>query len=459
VVTSMFDRRIAAGAGLSLGAFLGMTAAAGAADYTVDRMDDPAGTGGCVLATPNDCSLRQALINAENGNSPIVDRVLFKSGLSGTIALTSAGLSVTDPVDIVGPGANVLAVSGGDFQRVLDTDQFSAGDPVTISGLTLTRGYGSGVVGGGAIYSNDTSLTIDASTISDSSAGPGDYPGGGIRQIGGGLLIRNSTISGNDGGNGGGVYAFGADLGVQNSTISGNTATGTGGGSGIGYGGGIWFDGGASHGTGISGSTISGNHAYDGGGITAASTNKNLASTVVANNTATAATPHLDLRNADPSPFQLAFSLVESTTGANIADNPSFAGSNVFGVDPQLGPLAANGGPTRTLKPALTSPLVDKAVTASGITDQRGLARPFDVPSIGNSSVGPADGADIGAVELQASDFTTTPPPTQGGAPQTQAPPTQAPVRKCKKKKHKRSAESAKKKCKKKKKRFSAASA
>ena len=160
------DRRprpIAIGSGLSLGAMLGLAASAQAADYTVDRIDDPVGTGGCVLATPNDCSLRQALKDAENSNRPTVDRVLFRSGLSGTITISSQGLSVTEPIDIVGPGANVLAVSAGNGQRVFDTEQGTAGDPVTISGLTLTDGYGSGIVGGGAIYSKDTYLTVESS--------------------------------------------------------------------------------------------------------------------------------------------------------------------------------------------------------------------------------------------------------------------------------------------------------
>lgn len=47
-------RRIAIGSGLSLGAILGLAASSQAADYTIDRIDDPVGTGGCVLATPND---------------------------------------------------------------------------------------------------------------------------------------------------------------------------------------------------------------------------------------------------------------------------------------------------------------------------------------------------------------------------------------------------------------------
>jgi hypothetical protein len=449
----MLDRRIAAGAGLSLGALLGMSATAGAADFTVDRTDDPAGTGGCVLATPNDCSLRQALNDAENGNRPTVDRVLFKSGLSGTIAISTQGLFVSEPVDVVGPGANVLTVSAGNGQRVFDTEQGTAGDPVTISGLTLTEGYGSGSVGGGAIYSKDTYLTVESSTISNSTAGTtGNFDGGGIRQVGDQLLILNSTISGNSGANGGGIDAFEADVGIENSTISGNSATGTGSGSGYGYGGGIWLDVGAAGGSLISyGSTISGNHAYDGGGITANATNNGLGSTVVANNTATAATPHRDLRNAGPAAFNLAFSLVESPAGASIADISGFAGTNILGVDPQLGPLAANGGPTRTLRPSLTSPLLDKGTTTIGPTDQRGLPRPFDIPSVPNAALG--DASDIGAVELQASDFATAPPP--GGAPQAQPPTTQTPARKCKKKKKKakKQSASAHKKCKKKKRR------
>jgi len=47
-------RRIAFGSGHSLGAILGLAASSQAADYTVDRIDDPVGTGGCVLAKPND---------------------------------------------------------------------------------------------------------------------------------------------------------------------------------------------------------------------------------------------------------------------------------------------------------------------------------------------------------------------------------------------------------------------
>jgi hypothetical protein len=443
-------RRIAIGSGLSLGAVFGLAASAQATDYTVDRIDDPfPAAGACVLSTPNDCTLRGALIDADSNAA--ADRVLFQSGVTGTVTLSSQGLSVTHPVDIVGPGANVLAVSGGNGQRVFDTEQGTVGDPVTISGLTLTAGYGSGNVGGGAIYSKDTYLTIESSTISNSTAGQVDeYVGGAIHQVGDELLVRNSTISGNKGGNGGGIDALGADVGILSSTISGNTATGTGSGSGYGYGGGVWLDVGTAGGSlVIYDSTISGNHAYDGGGITSnasASGTSGIINTVVANNTATAVTPHRDLRNAGTDPFELAHSLVESPAGASIVDINNFAGSNILGEDPQLGALAANGGPTQTLKPSLTSPVLDKGLATLGFSsDQRGEPRPFDIPTVTNTTTG--DAADIGAVELQASDFVT-------GAEPTPAPPQPSTTKKkCKKKKHKRSADAAKKKkCKKKKK-------
>jgi hypothetical protein len=199
-------------------------------------------------------------------------------------------------------------------------------------------------------------------------------------------------------------------------------------------------------------STISGNHAYDGGGITSnasAGGSSGIISTVIANNTATAATPHRDLRNAGADPFELAHSLVESPAGASIVDINGFAGSNILGEDPQLGALAANGGPTQTLKPGLTSPVLDKGIATAGFSaDQRGEPRPFDIPTVTNTTTG--DAADIGAVELQASDFATAGGPVPGPGPA----PTTTTKKKCKQKKHKRSADTAKKKkCKKKKKR------
>jgi len=90
-----------------------------------------------------------------------------------------------------------------------------------------------------------------------------------------------------------------------------------------------------------------------------------------------------------------------SSAGYNLADDTSCGLTNATdkqaaGLDPKLGALANNGGPTQTLLPLTGSPLIDAIAAAAcqsgpaaGITvDQRGVARPQ----------GP--GCDIGAVEV-----------------------------------------------------------
>src|SRR5262245_38241251 len=90
--------KVAAGAGLALGATPGITGTAHATDFTVSNLNDSGGG-----------SLRQAIVDADN--NPGGDRVLFQSGLSGTINLTSGQLYVGDPVDVVGPGAGKLTIN------------------------------------------------------------------------------------------------------------------------------------------------------------------------------------------------------------------------------------------------------------------------------------------------------------------------------------------------------------
>jgi hypothetical protein len=69
-------------------------------------------------------------------------------------------------------------------------------------------------------------------------------------------------------------------------------------------------------------------------------------------------------------------------------------------LDPKLGALAGNGGPTKALALLAGSPALD-AGKALGITkDQRGSGRPINLTSVPNAPGG--DGSDIGAFELQA---------------------------------------------------------
>jgi hypothetical protein len=105
------------------------------------------------------------------------------------------------------------------------------------------------------------------------------------------------------------------------------------------------------------------------------------------------------------------------TNGHNYSDDSSceFTGTGDVqdGASPQLGELAANGGPTETMLPAAGSPLIDaipdaacQDAGASGITtDQRGVTR----PQMG--------GCDIGAVEVEAVSPITPITPVTPAAP------------------------------------------
>ena len=76
------------------------------------------------------------------------------------------------------------------------------------------------------------------------------------------------------------------------------------------------------------------------------------------------------------------------------------AAGDMINSNPLLGPLKLSAGTTRTYVPLAGSPAYDAGSCAlrSVYRDQRGFARPVDLPG----SVNAADGCDIGAVELTA---------------------------------------------------------
>ena len=129
---------------------------------------------------------------------------------------------------------------------------------LTVTGSLITGNEAAGGEGGG-LYTEDVSVEVFSSTISDNTA---DGGGGGVYTDRGDVIVEFSTISGNtavgDSG-GGGMYFSGSEsygLTIRNSTLSGNSATD--------YGGALYMDEGTAV---IENSTISGNTAYNAGGI------------------------------------------------------------------------------------------------------------------------------------------------------------------------------------------------
>ncbi len=175
-------------------------------------------------------SLRWAIANAPAGST-----ITFAGSLRGTISRPSStptngrDILIGRNLTIRGPGAGVLAISGGNAGRVFDV---SKGVIVTISNLTIKNGEpGEGYPNGGGIY-NEGTLTLTNSTVSGNRA----LDGGGIDNAGT-LTLINSSISGNSAladdphgtGYGGGIDNAGT-LTLTNSSVSSNSASTSGGG-------------------------------------------------------------------------------------------------------------------------------------------------------------------------------------------------------------------------------------
>jgi predicted outer membrane repeat protein len=263
---------------------------------------------------------------------------------------------------------------------------------------------------GGGIVVEDSS-TISHSTLSENTAtGSVSTPGmGGAILVpeGGGLLaLSYSTVSGNQvSGSGGGLANI--DLvRASNTTFSGNTTT-----SGTGdYGGGAIFDEG---GTSLENSTISGNSTTGQGGgdhISEAGSDEIYDSTF-SGNSASGANSGGALYEDEGGVASLSGTIVaNSASGGDCHGNIHNSGYNLdddgtcglsgdstshSGVNPDLGPLQNNGGPTETQAPASDSLALNQIPTGTewlcpGI-DQRGVARPQ------------GSECDIGAVELSPS--------------------------------------------------------
>jgi CSLREA domain-containing protein len=332
--------------------------------------------------------------------------------VTGTITLTSGLPFISSYMTISGPGANQLTIQrsmadGTPRFRIFTISYLPQPPTVSISGLTITNGYSvdgvNAAQGGGVSADLDTTVNLTDMVIRGNTTGngnPGSGGGGGGVFNFGTMTITRSTISGNTTGNGGsdpgasGGWGGGINnagfLTLINSTVSGNTtgngATATQGGSG----GGIYSTTGRT--VTLLNCTVTGNQAGSGGsggGISNSGT-ANLKDTIVANNTISGSGSGPDLSGSFTSQD---FNLIESASGASVA---GLTTHNIIGIDPLLGPLAANGGSTLTHAPMFGSPAID-AANSSLTTDQRGQPRPID--DINAVNVAGGNASDIGAFE------------------------------------------------------------
>jgi hypothetical protein len=322
-----------------------------------------------------------------------------------------------------GPGGGFGSGGGGGFSL----QGFGGGGGVGGGGGsgTGTGGAGGGGFGGGGGSTGDqgdgiTGPAGDGGFGGGGGAGcPACNPVGGSAGFGGGA--GQASAAGGGAGMGGAIFNMQGTVQVRNSTLSGNFAlpgAGAADNQGQGLGGAVFNLSGSVT---ADGSTFAANSAAGGGAslynlvydsVTVRQAQMTLRDTIVSdaagvdlvadNPLFTSATFNHGSSVADVSAFDLV--RTKETRGVNSA---GITGSPLTS-DPLLGPLADNGGLTRTMAPSAGSPVIDAGSAFGLTTDQRGLPRPVDTPGVANA----ADGSDIGAVEIQL-------PPSTGGGGQT----------------------------------------
>jgi cysteine-rich repeat protein len=421
-----------------------------------------------------------------------VDRIVVPAG---RYALTAGGpdedaarggdLDLTESVIIEGAGAGVVTVDAGGRDRVFHI--LGAGVRAELSGLTITNGNAGGGDGGGLYVLEGATLVLHDAVVSNSVSNIG---GGGVDALGdldirrtiiegnrtqndGGLrcltsctghledvIVRNNTATGNVGGGlgaagrlsmlrvqvldnvhtgqlgAGGISSLqlsgnNHEMVIVDSLIAGNTSTGDGGGLRVSTIPGF-FDGAPQ--VAVVNTTIVGNRAERGAGVSVGSGRATMSSVTIADNVASGegggllrtagraelrnsiiarnrAARGLDCRGAVNS---LGHLLVGRTGDCAVTGG---AGNKLGSAAPLDAGLAAaladNGGPSRTLAlSSVSSPAVnagDPAGCSDGTrpltTDQRGLPRvaggrcdlgAFELDSCGNGTLDPGERCDDG---------------------------------------------------------------
>jgi hypothetical protein len=302
------------------------------------------------------------------------DTIQFAANLNGGTITLGKTLDINKDLTIDGAGSGITVNGGGN--RVF---QIEAGNTVVLNALMITGGNAPSLSGGGGIH-NLGSLTLSNSTVTGNAA------------FGGGGIFNDTT----------GTMTMSGD------TVNNNTGTGAGGG-GI-----------ANTGTmTIINCTIAANQAVNGGGIANNSVLLMANSTVVSNTvaggdgggiiTASAGGAQLTLLNTitfNPNSGAVTKNDVSGTitraqgdlfgSGTSGIASGGDLGGNKFNINPLLGPLQNNGGPTATMALLPGSPAIGAGAKTSLIpglsvptTDQRGDPRP-------------ANSIDIGAYQTQA---------------------------------------------------------
>ncbi|HEX8195303.1 MAG TPA: choice-of-anchor Q domain-containing protein [Pyrinomonadaceae bacterium] len=339
--------------------------------FTVNKTADT-NDGACDI----DCSLREAIAAAATGDVVQFATPPFNS--PQTITLTLGALTINRSITILGSGAHLLTIGAGSGTTPPTSRVFlisAAGSTVKLSGMS--------VFGGGFLPPNNFER------------------GGGILNEGGTVYLTNLHIYANAASVGGGIYNSGT-MHILDSTIAGNLAQEqTEGGGGIGNGGTLT----------LTNTTVSGNGGELGRDIlnsgTITLTNSTIGSgasdsrpsifnkqntTMIIRNTIVAG----GVTSSSSTMFtSQGNNLVQSASGTPIG----WIASDLLGVNPQLSPLANNGGQTPTHALMAGSPAINGGNNALAINPVSNLPLQLDQRLYNRIAGGTVD---IGAFEANS---------------------------------------------------------
>ena len=420
-------------------------------DTTDDTVDANPGDGLCLDAGGR-CSLRAAIdeANALDG----ADSIQLQAGVYtltiagiGEDAAASGDLDITGDVSLEGAGADATRIDGGAVDRVFDVFGGVAQREVRFERLGIQNGLlvNSGIDGGGAglrigagvhvrlddvvIRDNHATqsfggIAIDSQGCVDGehvqildnrdTAGPGSASAvaairvyeDGETDAGACLALEDSEISGNFADWAGAIEADFAPVTLKRSLVSDNEAR---------FSGAMLLN--IQADTLLENVTISGNRGNPGAILNDGGSHLVLVNCTVTANAGAQGLPTVGGIQDVHGGFGLTFlsnTVVYGNGPGFIADDcdraTSVGGGNMIGdgaschfdaapsdqidVDPGLGPLADNGGFTRTHVPGAAA--IDRGEAAAcPAVDQRGLPRPVDGDGDGTAA------CDVGAVEVQ----------------------------------------------------------
>jgi hypothetical protein len=371
--------------------------------------------------------------NCQAQSSPcatISQAVSQASALTGDVSIQVAPGTYSDNVSIGSGSEASLAIKGAGNPTVRPKQAnntpivsvSSAAPPVSIDGVTLAGVKLS--FGGTGISDRGRSLTVTNSTLSNNwniQQGSGAYgaalsatnnPSGSSLAVSGDTFAGNVAVASNLATGsvavGAGIYAqdtASLAVSVTDSTFNANSVAG-----------GSYAQGGAvnTSGAGVKTrlfqDTVAGNVANNATVVGGAGVFASFSSTITVESTIFAA------NNGGSCGSSTLASVADG--GHNSEDGPScgfsLGNDDALNVNPGLGPLQSNGGPTQTMAIGPSSPVYHWIATSSGgcaATDQRGVPRPQPPAPVQGTN----PSCDIGAYEY-AIPVVTSISPTQGPA-------------------------------------------